>query len=194
MSKAKEIKQNLEPKGFIVVKILSIIFCCIFGLVSLANSVLIVKRVIEKDKPTDIFGYSMFVVNTNYMSGDKEDSVNDGDFIIVKKVAFEELNIGDVVLYESAEGSLILGRIQSTSRNSTFNVQADNLNNIFAERMSESNYFGKVQSNSNVLGGIFDFILSPMGLVLFIGIPVLLIIWVCAAELFDRIKDKSYKK
>lgn len=77
----------------------TVIFSLIIALEVLLIGMSVTSRIMDKNP--SVFGYSMYVVATNSMSGKLEV----GDVIIGKKVDVATINIGDIITYQGEIGS-----------------------------------------------------------------------------------------
>lgn len=88
-----------------------------------------------------IFGYSYAVVPTSSMEGDNPDSFDRGSALIIYNTPYEELEIGDVVVYLSEDNVLIIHRIIENTEEG-FIVKGDNNTQADRELVTKSNYRG----------------------------------------------------
>lgn len=87
--------QNILKK---IINLVLDFFIVILGfvlLITIYNNIQI--KVLGNDYPS-FFGYSLFEVQTGSMVGDKEDSINAGDWIVVKYS--NKIELDDVVTFE----------------------------------------------------------------------------------------------
>ena len=117
----------------------------------------------KKEKPVRIFGYSFSYVPTNSM----EPVIKVDDMVLFKKVKYDDLKTGDIIVYRSnldeTKGVYIIHRIKEVTDDG-FVMLGDNNNNIVDKELVTSNMLigkyikvinffnvGKLVSNKNLV-------------------------------------------
>ena len=150
--------------------------CVVFGFLLVCNLTIIVKGTFYPDRPPSVLGVTPMVVLSGSMSGEAEDHIEVGDLIFVDKVDPKDLQEGDVIAY--MDGSVVV-----THRILAINTDADGLlefttkgdaNNAADLRpVSELDLVGIYNFRIPKVGDFALFLQTPMGMMLFIGVPVL---------------------
>ena len=108
-NKTPKVKKQKEPKavkekrstGAKISLIAGITLCAILIPILIANCILIVKGMINKDEPPDLFGYAPAIV----LTGSMEPLFDQGDMIFIKKVDdMNEIKKGDVICFVDPGG------------------------------------------------------------------------------------------
>ncbi len=153
MTKIKNLFKTLSgkmPNGVkkgIKIGILSLTGICIL----LTCYMLICNIVaVKKEKPVSYFGYSYSYVPTESMYP----TIKAGDSIIFKKVSYDDISLGDIIVYKSMEGQTkglyIVHRVIEIT-NDGFIVQGDNNLIPDDELVTESKLIGKYVRTFNFL-------------------------------------------
>jgi len=179
MAKSKTAKKIL----FIVGAVL----CCIFALMLICNLTIIIKGVIDPGTPPSVLGVTPMVVQSGSMSGDAEDHIEVGDLIFTVKPDIAQLKKGDIISY--MEGDIaVTHRIVDITTDAdgkrSFITKGD-ANNIEDPAVSEDAVFGLYKGRIPKLGDFAMFLQRPLGMAVFIGIPV------CAFIVYDIIRRQK---
>jgi len=115
-----------------------------------------------------MFGYSYSIVPTDSMIGENEDSINPNDFIIIKNVSYEDLNIGDVIVFQdhfNGSITLIVHRIVGEHYEGGFETKGDNpIYNTDPRPVTKDNYLGKYDSKITFLRPLANLVLNQRGI------------------------------
>lgn len=173
----------------------TIVWVFTIALLLLAALVLVVGIVsMRNGKPIKIFGYSYSVVVTSSMESDREDAIHANDIIVIKKVDFTSLEVGDIIVfYNPEEDKNISHRIISVQDNG-YKTQGDNpITNPGPDTfiVTEEYYIGKVMKSSRALG--IGSLLVNNRLVFFIAL-VAVLGYVIVAEVLTIIKTIEKRK
>lgn len=142
-----------------VINMLLNIFIGLFGIVLLISIYNTVQTKIMKKSYADFFGYSVFEVQTGSMA----DTINPGDWIIVKKQ--KKFGLNDIVTYKQ-DGEFITHRIIE-SYNGTFVTKGD-ANNTKDDPIDESQIVGKVTKILADFGILKKTIFNPLVILIII--------------------------
>lgn len=63
-------------------------------------------RAIQKNEPLFVFGYSFSIIPSDSMIGTNEDSLDPWDIAIIKRVEFDTIEVGDVIVFQSEINNL----------------------------------------------------------------------------------------
>lgn len=163
--------------------------CIIFGFLLICNITIIVKGTLHPEQPPSVRGITPMVVLSGSMSGTAEDHIEVGDLIFINKIDIEKLEVGDVIAF--MEGKVVVthriveiqtgenGEIQFVTKGDANNTKDQNL-------VTEENLVGIYTSRIPKLGDFALFLQTPLGMLLFIGVPVLTFI------VYDIIRRQKY--
>lgn len=185
MAKTKDEKAG----GNKVVTILGYVLCVIFGFFLICNLIIIVKGTINPEKPPSVFGTTPMVVLSGSMSGTAEDHIEVGDLIFVGKADPDELKAGDVIAF--MEGKVVVThRIIEKTVDETgkpvFYTKGDANNAQDEMPVTEDNLVGIYKSRIPKVGDFAIFLQTPLGMIIFVGIPLLAFI------IYDIIRRQHY--
>ncbi len=122
-----------------------------------------------------VMGYTPMSV----LSGSMRPMLEPGDMIVTKKVASENIVIGDVITYQVDNNTLVTHRVINTLQENgiyRFQTQGD-ANNVEDQQLVESaNIVGAYVFKIPKGGYIANFTRSPIGFIALIILPVLLLL------------------
>lgn len=144
---------------------------------------------IQNNKLFRLFGYSYAVVPTPSMEGDNKDSLNAGDAVIIYNTPYEDLKIGDVIVYVAeSDGRMIIHRIVDETMDG-FITKGDNNTTNDSQVITKEAYQGKYSSHFKFFSiGLW---LTDFRLILLGGVSLLLLVTILY-QFFKIIWD--YKK
>lgn len=182
----RESKSGLMQK---LVTGISILLCIVFSFMLICNMTIIIKGTLYPERPPSVLGITPMVVLSGSMSGDAEDHIEVGDLIFVGKTEAEELEVGDVIAF--MEGKVVVThRIIEIQRDENgvllFTTKGDANNAQDQRPVTESNLVGIYKARIPKVGDFALFLQTPMGMVLFIGLPLLAFI------IYDIIRRQQY--
>lgn len=181
----KKAKSGSSPVFFA----LGLILCVVFGFMLLCNLTIIIKGTLYPERPPSVLGTTPMVVLSGSMSGTAEDHIEIGDLIFVNKVEPEELEVGDIIAF--MEGKIVVTHrimeIQTAEDGSRLFLTKGDANNAADQRpVTESNLVGIYSSRIPKVGDFAIFLQTPLGMILFIGVPLLGFI------IYDIIRRQQY--
>ena len=146
------------------------------------NLTLIIKGSLNPDMPPDLFGTAPLAVTTDAMAGEEEGCFSDGALIFVRLLEEDEketLKEGDVVTFRSEE-LFVTYRITEVVRGEdgsvhSFRAIGDKDAKVGVNvplTVSPENVIGVVTGSVAGLGGFAMFLQTPVGVLVFVGIPV----------------------
>ena len=146
------------------------------------NLTLIIKGSLNPDMPPDLFGTAPLAVTTDAMAGEEEGCFSDGALIFVKLLEEgekETLKEGDVITFRSEE-LFVTYRITEVVRGEDGSVHSfraigdrDAKEGVNVPlTVSPENVIGVVTGSVTGLGGFAMFLQTPVGVLVFVGIPV----------------------
>lgn len=175
-------KENSIRKKILFV--IGAVLCVIFAIMLACNLTIIIKGIINPETPPSVIGVTPMVVQSGSMSGNAEDHIEVGDLIFTVKPEIGELKVGDIISYMD-------GKMAVTHRIVWISVGEDgkrsfvtkgDANNVEDPAISEDAVFGLYKGRIPGLGDFAMFLQEPLGMAVFVGIPV------CAFIIYDIIR------
>ena len=171
--------------------ILSKIVTC-FVVIFFALAILIIilgVRSMVSNKPMSIFGYSYSVVPTESM----EPEIHAGDFVLSKKVPYEDLVVGDNIVYYSEQYDIFI--IHKIIRVEADGYITKGVNNPVEDELpvTKDNYISKEVWHGSI-GNLGDTVANHRGAIFIILIVVLGFIFLTEALNFAKLKNDSKAK
>jgi len=168
-----------------VVTPIGILLCIALIFVLIVNITLIIGSYAHPDKVPSFLGYKPFIV----LSGSMEPEIMPGDLIITKKIDPKDIKVGDVITFREGETTAVSHRVTeiSTEDGLSFHTKGDA--NIGSDRgaVSPESIEGKYIMRIAKLGNVALFLQTPIGLLVFVVIPL------CLFILYD-IVSRNYRK
>lgn len=170
-------KQPEKPNK--LVSAVALVLCVLFGAMLVCNLTIIIKGTLYPERPPAVLGVTPMVVLSGSMSGDAEDHIEVGDLIFVGKAEADELVVGDVIAF--MDGTVVVTHriidIQYTEDGEPLFYTKGDANNA-ADRypVTADKLVGIYQSRIPKVGDFALFLQTPLGMVLFIGVPLLVFI------------------
>ena len=160
--------------------IVGAVLCCIFAAILVFNLTIIVN---PKVSPS-VFGVTPMVVLSGSMSGNAEDHIEVGDLILAVKPDTDRLKVGDIISY--MDGNIAVTHriieVQTDADGKRSFVTKGDANNTEDPAVGEDAVFGLYKGRIPGLGDFAMFLQKPLGMAVFIGIPV------CAFIIYDIIR------
>lgn len=143
----------------------------------------------------DIFGYKAYIVQSDSMSATDFDA---GDLVLVKEVDPTTLKEGDIIAFISQNthnpGETVTHKIKTVFPNEGFITYGTTTGAVDEAMVTYPYVQGKYQLALPKVGYFFNYLKSPMGYVLFILLPCLLLIGyqgINCIRLFRRYKQEQ---
>ena len=164
--------------------IVGAVLCCIFALMLVCNLTIIIKGVINPEMPPSVLGVTPMVVQSGSMSGSAEDHIEVGDLIFTVKPDTDKLKAGDIISF--MDGNIAVTHriieVQAGADGKRSFITKGDANNTEDPAVSEDAVFGLYNGRVPGLGDFAMFLQKPLGMAVFIGIPV------CAFIIYDIIR------
>lgn len=177
--------------GSIIGTVLLAVLCVILIPLLAVNITLIVKGALYPDELTDVFNIAPVAIDNTYMEGENEGCFNEGALVFIKTFDTDEerqaVEQGDVVAFRWLEddGSVnftvyrILGvtRDEETGLITSVSVRADNVpegEGTAPIPVEIGDVVGILNGNVDHLGAFAMFLMQPLGVLLFVGVPVVI--------------------
>lgn len=177
--------------GSIIGTVLLAVLCVILIPLLAVNITLIVKGALYPDELTDVFNIAPVAIDNTYMEGENEGCFNEGALVFIKTFDTDEerqaIEQGDVVAFRWLEddGSVnftvyrILGvtRDEETGLITSVSVRADNVpegEGTAPIPVEIGDVVGILNGSIDHLGAFAMFLMQPLGVLLFVGVPVVI--------------------
>lgn len=177
--------------GSIIGTVLLAVLCVILIPLLAVNITLIVKGALYPDELTDVFNIAPVAIDNTYMEGENEGCFNEGALVFIKTFDTDEerqaIEQGDVVAFRWLEddGSVnftvyrILGvtRDEETGLITSVSVRADNVpegEGTAPIPVEIGDVVGILNGSVDHLGAFAMFLMQPLGVLLFVGVPVVI--------------------
>ena len=176
---AKSSRRKSDMIALAVMIVLSVILIPVLVI----NVTLIIKGSTNRSVPPDVFGIAPLAGTSGSMDGDREDSFAEGALIFVRILDDGEkqsLGEGDIVTFRSSDNVYVTHRIVSVTRDEggaiVSVVTRGDANAATDGAIPIANVVGLCTGSVGGLGDFAIFLQTPVGILVFIGIPVLLFI------------------
>ncbi len=181
--------KNKVSVGHRILSIVGLVFCAIFGFLLICNLTIIIKGSLQPDKPPSVLGITPMAVVSGSMSGTQEGHIEVGDLIFVGKANPDELAVGDVIAFMEGD-TVVTHRIVEVQTGENGEVQwstkGDANNTEDQNPVLEGNLVGIYKWRIPKLGDFAMFMQTPLGMIVFIGVPLLAFI------IYDIIRRQRY--
>lgn len=171
-----ETKKAIKNLSQRVLTITGIVMCVVFGLLLICNITIIVKGTLAPERPPSVLGITPLVVLSGSMSGDAPDHIEAGDLIFVDKAVPSELKVGNVITFMQGS-TVVTHRIIEISTGEDgklqFLTKGDANNTEDTEPVLEDDLVGIYIGRIPMAGDLAIFMQTPLGMIVFIGIPLL---------------------
>ena len=178
---AAEAAKKAKVKNAVMIGVIVALIVVLLPLL-IINLTLIIKGSLNPDMPPDLFGTAPLAVTTDAMAGEEEGCFSDGALIFVKLLEEDEketLKEGDVITFRSEE-LFVTYRITEVVRGEDGSVHSfraigdrDAKEGVNVPlTVSPENVIGVVTGSVAGLGGFAMFLQTPVGVLVFVGIPV----------------------
>lgn len=168
---------------------LGVVVCLVLGFFLACNLIIIIKGSLSPEKPPSVFGITPMVVLSGSMSGTQDGHIETGDLIFVGSVSADELEVGDVIAYMSG-GSAVTHRITAIQTDEEgalqFTTKGDANNAEDTAPVTETQLVGRYLGRLPKVGDFALFLRQPLGMLLFIGVPLLAFI------IYDILRRQHY--
>lgn len=174
---------------------LGLVLCIVFGFTLICNLTIIIKGTLYPEQPPSVLGVTPMVVKSGSMSGSDEGHIEIGDLIFVNKADPQELEVGDVIAF--MEGSVVVTHriveIQTDDNGQRQFITKGDANNAEDQRpVTEDRLVGIYRSRIPRVGDFVLFMQTPLGMLIFIGLPVLaLLTWDYARRWKSSAQEKK---
>lgn len=154
--------------------IIGILLCVVLIPILVINLTIVIKSYVYPDRVPDFFGLKLFIVETDSM----KPAILGGDLVVTKSVDPAKLVVGDIISFRAdttTDAAVVTHRIEEIvgdGDNLSFVTKGDannaNDGDPFAADLVESIYLFRIGK----IGNLAMFIRTPVGMLIFVGIPV----------------------
>jgi signal peptidase len=161
---------------------IGILVCIVLILVLIVNITLIIGSYVNPDKVPSFLGYKPFIV----LSGSMEPAIMPGDLILTRNVDAEDIKVGDVITFRMDKTTAVSHRVTDISNEEglTFHTKGDANVGADNEAVLPANLEGKYILRIPKVGNLALFLQTPIGLLVFVVIPL------CLFILYDIVSRK----
>lgn len=155
-------------------KILSVIALLILIPILFISGVILINSYTHPDEVPSFFGWKPFIV----LSGSMETQISVGDIVIVKEVDTNTLKKGDIIAFKSND-IVITHRIDEVTIEDgkvKYITKGDNNNTRDEGTVLPEQVEGIFKYNIPRLGNLAIFIQTPIGMIVCLSIPIILLI------------------
>lgn len=160
----------------IVKKILTSIIMIILCSILFVSGVILINSYIKPNEVPSFFGWKPFIV----LSGTMETQIMTGDVAVVKKIDANELKENDIIAFKEDNNMVITHRIieiiKDENGNTKYKTKGDNNNDEDDGFVRPEQIEGIYKFRIGKLGNLALFIQTPVGMVVCISIPLLLLL------------------
>ena len=150
------------------------VLCVIFSFLLVCNVTIIVKGTLHPETPPSVFGVAPMVVLSGSMSGTAEGHIEVGDLIFATAADTDKLQVGDVVSFME-DNVVVTHRIVEITADESGKKQfitKGDANNAADPPIYADTVVGICRGRIPKLGDFAMFLQKPLGMAVFIGIPV----------------------
>jgi len=166
-------KKTPAQKAF---AILGDVLCVIFAFTLICNLTIIIKGTLKPEAPPSVLGTTPLVVLSGSMSGDAPGHIEVGDLILVGRAKADELKEGDVIAFMQGDVTVthrIIAIETGDDGKLLFTTKGDANNTEDQLKVHEDKLVGIYKSRIPGVGNFALFLQTPLGMMLFIGLPLL---------------------
>lgn len=172
MKNGKKISLMNLISAIIIIILIPIIFISL---------VVFIDSVKSKNEVPSFFGWKPFIV----LSDSMEKTINVGDLAISKEIDSSEIAVNDIISFKTKDNIVVTHRvveIQENNGEKAFITKGDNNSQNDEGIVTEEQVEGKYQFKINGLGNVAMFIQTPIGMLISLGIPLVLLVIAQNAE------------
>lgn len=178
----------------ILKKVLTIIVMIILCGILFTSGVILVNSYIRPNEVPSFFGWKPFIV----LSGSMETQIMTGDIAVVKEINTNELKENDIIAFKDNEDIVITHRIVEIVREddgkAKYKTKGDNNNIEDDGYVYPDQVEGIYKFRVGKLGNLAIFIQTPVGMVVSISIPLIMLLLIQWAEAAQEKKYKSNRE
>lgn len=179
-----------KRRGKSIKTVSGVLLCILLISILIVNISLIVGSYVNPEKVPSFLGYKPFIV----LSGSMEPEILPGDLIITKITDPEEIAVGDIISFREDETTVVSHRVTEvlSKEGLAYHTKGDANINADAQTVLSEDLEGRYLFRIGGLGSVALFLQTPMGLLLFVVIPLcLFILYDVISRNYRNKKEKS---
>lgn len=169
-----------EGKMQKIKKAISIIVILILIPILLISIVILVDSHTHPNEVSSFFGWKPFIV----LSGSMETQISAGDIVVVKEIDTNELKKGDIIAFK--DGNIVIthriDEVTEIDGKTQYITKGDNNNTQDIGYVSPEQIEGVFKFKVSRLGNLAMFIQTPLGMIVCLSIPIIIIILLQTAD------------
>ena len=169
-----------EGKMQKIKKAISIIVILILIQILLISIVILVDSYTHPNEVPSFFGWKPFIV----LSGSMETQISAGDIVVVKEIDTNELKKGDIIAFK--DGNIVIthriDEVTEIDGKTQYITKGDNNNTQDIGYVSPEQIEGVFKFKVSRLGNLAMFIQTPLGMIVCLSIPIIIIILLQTAD------------
>lgn len=169
-----------EGKMQKIKKAISIIVILILIPILLISIVILVDSHTHPNEVPSFFGWKPFIV----LSGSMETQISAGDIVVVKEIDTNELKKGDIIAFK--DGNIVIthriDEVTEIDGKTQYITKGDNNNTQDIGYVSPEQIEGVFKFKVSRLGNLAMFIQTPLGMIVCLSIPIIIIILLQTAD------------
>lgn len=169
-----------EGKMQKIKKAISIIVILILLPILLMSIVILVDSYTHPNEVPSFFGWKPFIV----LSGSMETQISAGDIVVVKEIDTNELKKGDIIAFK--DGNIVIthriDEVTEIDGKKQYITKGDNNNTQDIGYVSPEQIEGVFKFKVSRLGNLAMFIQTPLGMIVCLSIPIIIIILLQTAD------------
>ena len=178
-----------------VLNIIGITVCIFLTLIIIVNGTMIIKSYIYPDKVPDFMGYKPFIV----LSGSMEPAIMTGDIVLTKETSPNNIAEDDIITFrvDKSSQTAVTHRvieIKNEDGNISFMTKGDANIGVDANEVKVEMLEGKYLGRLGGIGNFAIFLQTPIGLLVFVVVPLCLFIIYDMAIRSRRTRKKTARE
>lgn len=169
-----------ERKMQKIKKAISIIVILILIPILLISIVILIDSHTHPNEVPSFFGWKPFIV----LSGSMETQISAGDIVVVKEIDTNELKKGDIIAFK--DGNIVIthriDEVTEIDGKTQYITKGDNNNTQDIGYVSPEQIEGVCKFKVSRLGNFAMFIQTPLGMIVCLSIPIIIIILLQTAD------------
>ena len=175
----------------IVKKILTSIIMIILCSILFVSGVILINSYIKPNEVPSFFGWKPFIV----LSGSMETQIMTGDVVVVKEIDAKKLKENDIIAFKEDNNIVITHRIieiiKDENGDTKYKTKGDNNNEEDDGVVSPEQIEGIYKFRIGKIGDLALFVQTPVGMVICISIPLILLLLL---QWKESLKEGKVKK
>ena len=175
----------------IVKKILTIVIMIILCSILFVSGVILINSYVKPNEVPSFFGWKPFIV----LSGSMETQIMTGDVAVVKEIDAKKLKENDIIAFKKDDNMVITHRIieiiKDENGDTKYKTKGDNNNEEDDGVVSPEQIEGIYKFRIGKVGNLALFVQTPVGMVICISIPLILLLLLQWKETLKEGKIKN---